>query len=200
MDSCGSTCHERLTPESAYFAAAQREQYFRLSIFQHVMSSEHEGRQDSLDLGWSKAPDNTNVSASDPEKTGSNEAQLRVGTEQTETSVTLPILPIRGIVLFPGMIVPLTIGRPSALKLVDSELPENKNLGLVTQRDEQLDHPEPSDLFDVGVSAQVVKLIRQPDGVVVLIVQVLRRIAVESFVQTEPYLRAVVQSVNTVLA
>jgi ATP-dependent Lon protease len=95
------------------------------------------------------------------------------------------------------MIVPLTIGRPSALKLVDSELPENKNLGLVTQRDEQLDHPEPSDLFRVGVSAQVVKLIRQPDGVVVLIVQVLRRIALESFVQTEPYLRAIVQSVNT---
>ena len=120
------------------------------------------------------------------------------GTEQSQTGLTLPILPIRGLVLFPGMIVPLTIGRPSALKLVDSELPENKNLGLVTQRDEQLDHPEPSDLFGVGVSAQVVKLIRQPDGVVVLIVQVLRRIALESFVQTEPYLRAIVQSVNTV--
>ena len=80
------------------------------------------------------------------------------------------------------MIVPLTIGRPSALKLVDSELPENKNLGLVTERDEQLDHPEPSDLFRVGVSGQVVKLIRQPDGVVVLIVQVLERIALESLV------------------
>ena len=58
-------------------------------------------------------------------------------------------------------------------------------------------NPQTSFLF--GVSAQVVKLIRQPDGVVVLIVQVLRRIALESFVQTEPYLRAVVQSVNTIL-
>jgi ATP-dependent Lon protease len=161
------------------------------------MSSEPEGRQDSLDLLWSKAPENTNDSG--PETAGSNEAQIRAGTEQSQTGLTLPILPIRGLVLFPGMIVPLTIGRPSALKLVDSELPENKNLGLVTQRDEQLDHPEPSDLFRVGVSAQVVKLIRQPDGVVVLIVQVLRRIALESFVQTEPYLRAIVQSVNTVV-
>ena len=53
------------------------------------------------------------------------------------------------------MVVPLTIGRPSATKLVDSELPENKQLGLVTQRDEQLDRPEPSDLFRIGVSAQV---------------------------------------------
>jgi len=162
------------------------------------MSSEHQGRQDSLDLVWSKAPDNTNDPASGPETAGSNEAQIRAGAAQSQTGLTLPILPIRGIVLFPGMIIPLTIGRPSALKLVDSELPENKNLGLVTQRDEQLDNPEPSDLFGVGVSAQVVKLIRQPDGVVVLIVQVLRRIAIESFVQTEPYLRAVVQSVDTV--
>ena len=163
------------------------------------MSSEHEGPQDFLDLGWSKAPESSANPASVPEKAGSNDAQVHAGAEQIETRVTLPILPIRGIVLFPGMIVPLTIGRPSALKLVDSELPENKQLGLVTQRDEQLDHPEPSDLFEVGVSAQVVKLIRQPDGVVVLIVQVLRRIALESFVQTEPYLRAIVQSVNTVL-
>ena len=163
------------------------------------MTSEPEGRQDSPDPVWSKAPENTNDSASGPETAGSKDAQIRPGTEQSQTGLTLPILPIRGLVLFPGMIVPLTIGRPSALKLVDSELPENKNLGLVTQRDEQLDHPEPSDLFRVGVSAQVVKLIRQPDGVVVLIVQVLRRIALESFVQTEPYLRAIVQSVNTVV-
>src|SRR5271165_1569955 len=162
------------------------------------MTSEPEGRQDSPDPVWSKAPENTNDSASAPETAASKDAQIRAGTEQSQTGLTLPILPIRGLVLFPGMIVPLTIGRPSALKLVDSELPENKNLGLVTQRDEQLDHPEPSALFRVGVSAQVVKLIRQPDGVVVLIVQVLRRIALESFVQTEPYLRAVVQSVNTV--
>lgn len=162
------------------------------------MSSEHEGPQDFLDFGWSKAPETSANPAAVPETAGSNDAQAHAG-EQTETRVTLPILPIRGIVLFPGMIVPLTIGRPSALKLVDSELPENKQLGLVTQRDEQLDHPEPSDLFEVGVSAQVVKLIRQPDGVVVLIVQVLRRIALESFVQTEPYLRAIVQPVNTLL-
>jgi ATP-dependent Lon protease len=163
------------------------------------MSSEQEGRQDILDLGWSKAPGNTDEPASSPDTARSNETQLRSGTEQSQTGLTLPILPIRGIVLFPGMIVPLTIGRPSALKLVDSELPENKLLGLVTQRDEQLDHPETSDLFGIGVSAQVVKLIRQPDGAVVLIVQVMRRIALESFIQTEPYLRAIVQPVNTVV-
>jgi ATP-dependent Lon protease len=163
------------------------------------MSSEQEGRQNIFDIGWSKAPGNSSDPASGPETARSNETQVRSGTAQNQTELTLPILPIRGIVLFPGMIVPLTIGRPSALKLVDSELPENKLLGLVTQRDEQLDQPATSDLFGIGVSAQVVKLIRQPDGVVVLIVQVTRRIALEAFIQTDPYLRAIVQPVNTVV-
>jgi ATP-dependent Lon protease len=162
------------------------------------MSSEHQERQDFLDLSWTKAPESGTDPAAGADGTGAYEARPNTGTGQIQAGLTLPVLPIRGIVLFPGMVVPLTIGRPAALKLVDSELPENKQLGLVTQRDEQLDRPEPSDLFRVGVSAQVLKLIRQPDGIVVLIVQVLRRVTFESFVQTEPYLRAVVQSVETV--
>jgi ATP-dependent Lon protease len=162
------------------------------------MSSEPQERQDPHDPVWSKAPASNAGSGPVPETTSSTDAGQGATTDQDEPNETLAILPVRGIVLFPGMVVPLTIGRPSAIKLVDSELPENKQLGLVTQRDEQLDRPEPPDLFRIGVSAQVLKLIRQPDGVIVLIVQVQRRIALESFVQTEPYLRAIVQVVKTV--
>jgi ATP-dependent Lon protease len=161
------------------------------------MSSEPQERQDPHDPVWSKAPASNAGSDSIPETTSSTDAGQGAKTDQDEPNETLAILPVRGIVLFPGMVVPLTIGRPSAIKLVDSELPENKQLGLVTQRDEQLDKPEPPDLFRIGVSAQVLKLIRQPDGVIVLIVQVQRRIALDSFVQTEPYLRAIVQTVKT---
>jgi ATP-dependent Lon protease len=161
------------------------------------MSSEPQERQDPHDPVWSKAPVSNASSGSVPETTSSTDAEQGAKTDQGEANETLAILPVRGIVLFPGMVVPLTIGRPSAIKLVDSELPENKQLGLVTQRDEQLDRPEPPDLFRIGVSAQVLKLIRQPDGVIVLIVQVQKRIALESFVQTEPYLRAIVQAVKT---
>jgi ATP-dependent Lon protease len=164
------------------------------------MSSEQEERQGPQGASWSKAPENTRNGGSVPplETTGASGAQPNPDTDQGEPAETLAILPVRGIVLFPGMVVPLTIGRPSAIKLVDSELPENKQLGLVTQRDEQLDRPEPSDLFQIGVSAQVLKLIRQPDGVIILIVQVQRRIRLESFVQAEPYLRAIVRPVKTV--
>ena len=161
------------------------------------MSSEPQERQDPHDPVWSKAPVSNASSGSVPETTSSTDAEQGAKTDQGEANETLAILPVRGIVLFPGMVVPLTIGRPSAIKLVDSELPENKQLGLVTQRDEQLDRPEPPDLFRIGVSAQVLKLIRQPDGVIVLIVQVQKRIALESFVQTEPYLRAIVRNVKT---
>jgi ATP-dependent Lon protease len=108
------------------------------------------------------------------------------------------VLPIRSLVIFPGMVVPLTIGRPAALKLIDNELPENKNLGLFTQKDEANERPGPSDLYPVGVLAQVLKLIRQPDGSVVLIIQAQHRVRTETFLQVEPYLRATVNSVQTI--
>src|SRR3984957_14839795 len=162
------------------------------------MNSDQEERENPPDVVWSKAPENNAGPDPAPETIRSTPSGSVGDADQNEAIETLAILPVRGIVLFPGMVVPLTIGRPSAIKLVDSELPENKQLGLVTQRDEQLDRPEPSDLYQIGVSGQVLKLIRQPDGVIILIVQVLRRIALDSFIQTEPYLRAVVRPVKTV--
>ena len=119
---------------------------------------------------------------------GGNESEIR----------DVAILPIRGIVIFPGMVVPLTIGRASALKLIDSELPENKSIGLFTQKDEANERPGPPDLYSVGVMAQVLKLIRQPDASVVLIVQAQNRIRTETFLQVEPYLRATVSTVQTI--
>src|SRR5258708_27684236 len=98
---------------------------------------------------------------------GGNESELR----------DVAILPIRGIVVFPGMVVPLTIGRASALKLIDSELPENKHIGLFTQKDEANERPGPPDLYAVGVMAQVLKLIRQPDASVAVIVRARPRTA-----------------------
>ncbi|MBV9490506.1 MAG: endopeptidase La [Verrucomicrobia bacterium] len=133
----------------------------------------------------------------------SKEEQDRPGDERSglvklAPSLLLPILPVRGLVVFPGVVVPLTIGRPSALKLVDTELPDHKQLGLVAQRVENQDRPGPADLYEVGVAAQVLKLIRQPDGSVVLFVQAQQRIRIRGFEQTEPYLRAFVEPIATI--
>ncbi len=137
------------------------------------------------------------------QETGSHSEQTESPGQQAVPNAErdvrdVAILPVRSIVIFPGMVVPLTIGRPSALKLIDSELPENKYLGLFTQKDETNERPGPADLYAVGVLAQVLKLIRQPDGSVVLIVQAQHRIRPETFQQVEPYLRATVSAVQTV--
>ena len=112
------------------------------------------------------------------------------GPNQPAIPDVLPILPIRGVVVFPGTVVPLTLGRPAALKLVDDNLPQNKIIGLVTQRNEEHETPAPADLFPIGVACQVLKLMRQPDNTVVLLVQAMQRFQLGTAIQTEPYIRA----------
>ena len=120
------------------------------------------------------------------------------GPDQPQIPDTLAILPIRGVVVFPGTVVPLTIGRPAAIKLVDETLPQSKVIGLVTQRREEEDKPGTGDLFNVGIACQVLKLVRQADSTIVLLVQALRRITIKNYVQTEPFLRAEVEVLASV--
>jgi ATP-dependent Lon protease len=101
----------------------------------------------------------------------------------------LPILPIRGTVVFPGTIVPLVVGRPASRKLLDECLPNSKVIALFTQRDETQDEPTPSELFDIGCAVMVLRLIRQPDDTVSIIVHGLARIRMGPITQEKPYLR-----------
>jgi ATP-dependent Lon protease len=103
---------------------------------------------------------------------------------------TLSVLPIRGMVVFPGAVLPLSVRREKSLKLLEETLPQTKVIALVAQRDEEKEEPGPDDLHRVGVAVNVLKLLRQADDSVLIVVQALRRIAIESFVQREPYLRA----------
>ena len=120
------------------------------------------------------------------------------GPDQPQIPDTLSILPIRGVVVFPGTVVPLTIGRPAAIKLVDDTLPQSKIIGLVTQLREEEDKPGVDDLFGVGIACQVLKLMRQPDNTIVLLVQALRRVTIKNYLQTEPFLRAEVEVLPSV--
>jgi ATP-dependent Lon protease len=102
----------------------------------------------------------------------------------------LSILPVRGLVIFPGTIIPLNIERAASLKLLDDTLPRTKVIGLVTQRDETKEDPTPQDLYTVGTAALVLKLLRQAEDNVLVIVQGLRRFSLRKIVATEPFLRA----------
>src|SRR5213594_3627468 len=111
----------------------------------------------------------------------------------------LSILPLRSFVVFPGTILPLTVGRAASIKLLDETLPQTKVIGLLTQRDETKEDPQPQDLYPVCVAAIVLKLLRQSDNHVVIVVQGLRRFALRKIVTAQPYLRAEVDLLNSKL-
>jgi ATP-dependent Lon protease len=111
----------------------------------------------------------------------------------------LSILPVRGLVIFPGTIIPLTIQRPASLKLLDETLPRTKVIGLLTQRDEMKEEPTPQDLYTVGTAALVLKLLRQAEDHVLVIVQGVRRFSLRKIVATSPFLRAEVDLPESIL-
>src|SRR5437868_8847281 len=111
----------------------------------------------------------------------------------------LSILPLRSFVVFPRTILPVTVGRAASIKLLDETLPQTKIIGLLTQRDETKEDPQPGDLFPVGTAAIVLKLLRQSDNHVVIVVQGLRRFELRKITQTTPFLRAEVDLLNSKL-
>ena len=105
----------------------------------------------------------------------------------------LPVLPVRGTVMFPNTIMPMGVGRPSSRKLLDQSLPNSKVIALVTQRDEDEEDPYPEGLYDVGTIVMVLKLIRQPDETVSIIVHGICRFKVKSFVRRKPFYQAKIE-------
>lgn len=105
--------------------------------------------------------------------------------------VTLPVLPLRGLVVYPHTAVPLTIGQPRSIRLVDDVLTEDDRLVvLVASRNPELEAPGPEDLYSVGTVSTVHRLFRAPDGTIRLLVQGMARCRIKEFEHEEPYLRA----------
>jgi ATP-dependent Lon protease len=118
--------------------------------------------------------------------------------EQGEAMVIpdeLPILPLRGVVVYPQTAVPLTVGQPRSIRLVDEVVNGSRLIGLVTAKDPDLESPGPDDIYRIGTVASIHRLFRAPDGTIRLLVQGLQRIAIDDFTSTEPYLKAKVHAV-----
>lgn len=105
----------------------------------------------------------------------------------------LPILPLRGVVVFPHTGVPLTIGQPRSIKLVDDVVASDRMVGLVASKNPDLETPGPDDLYTIGTVATVHRLFRAPDGTIRLLVQGLVRFRLKEFTEEEPYLRAKIE-------
>ncbi|HKL17573.1 MAG TPA: endopeptidase La, partial [Halalkalibaculum sp.] len=109
---------------------------------------------------------------------------------QSEIPENLPILPLKNTVLFPGVVVPITVGRDRSLAMVKEAYEDDKTIGVVTQKDEDNEDPNPKDLYKVGTVAQILKLIKMPDGSKSIVIQGKTIFKVEEFTQKDPYFRA----------
>jgi ATP-dependent Lon protease len=104
--------------------------------------------------------------------------------------VELPILPLRGVVIFPSAIVPLLISRGASLRLVEECLAGDRMLGLAAQKNPEEEAPPPEGLYSRGTAGRILKMLKYPDQSVRILVQGIRRIEIAEYVQREPYFRA----------
>jgi ATP-dependent Lon protease len=105
----------------------------------------------------------------------------------------LPILPLRNNVLFPGVVIPITVGRDKSIKLIQEANKGNKIIGVVSQKNQEEESPEFDDLNKIGTVAQIVRLLKMPDGSSTVIIQGKRRFEIIQPLQTDPYMTASVR-------
>ncbi|MDR2980414.1 MAG: endopeptidase La [Bacteroidales bacterium] len=106
---------------------------------------------------------------------------------------SIPILPLRNTVLFPGMVIPITVGRNKSIRLVQDYVRSNHPIGVATQREGEIEEPTIDDLYPVGTLARIVRHVAMPDGSITIIVQGIKRFSIEKLTQSEPYFMAVVR-------
>ena len=126
-----------------------------------------------------------------------DERAVQTGREREasfDLPAELPILPLRGLVVYPLTTVPLTIGQPRSVKLVDEAVAGDRVIGLVASHDPEQETPGPDQVHLIGTVAQIHRLFRAPDGTIRLLVQGMARIRITEFTEAQPYLRARVEA------
>ncbi|HNP53845.1 MAG TPA: LON peptidase substrate-binding domain-containing protein, partial [Ferruginibacter sp.] len=112
--------------------------------------------------------------------------------DQQQIPAELPLLPLRNTVLFPGVVIPITVGRDKSIKAVTDAYKADKLVGVVAQKDSNIEEPAVTDLESIGTVAKIVKLIKMPDGGTTIIIQGRKRFKIERIVAEEPYFKAAI--------
>ncbi|MES1217944.1 MAG: endopeptidase La [Bacteroidota bacterium] len=143
----------------------------------------------SFEKIFMKAEDDTDFLPIIPlnESEGDNADGVEIPTE-------IPILPLRNTVLFPGVVLPITVGRDKSIKAVNDAYKADKLVGVLAQKDSTVEDPAFSDLVSIGTVAKIVKQIKMPDGGTTIIIQGKSRFMVESAVTDDPYFKAKIQT------
>lgn len=110
--------------------------------------------------------------------------------EDQQIPYELPLLPLRNTVLFPGVVLPITVGRDKSIKAVNDAYKSDKLVGVLSQKDSSVEEPQVSDLVEIGTVAKIVKLIKMPDGGTTIIIQGKKRFKIEEITAEDPYFKA----------
>lgn len=112
--------------------------------------------------------------------------------EQEEYPEILPVLALKNTVLFPGVIIPITVGRSKSIAAVQEAYNSDKNIAVLTQRDIKIADPMQEDLFTIGVVAKILKVLKMPDGTTTAILQGRQKLELKQLIQSEPYLKGTI--------
>ncbi|WP_405206726.1 endopeptidase La [Aquimarina sp. LLG6339-5] len=110
--------------------------------------------------------------------------------DKEELPETLPILPLRNTVLFPGVVIPITAGRDKSIKLLNEANNGNKTIGVVSQKEEDVENPTSKDINKIGVVARILRVLKMPDGNTTVILQGKKRFKIDEILEEEPYIKA----------
>lgn len=116
--------------------------------------------------------------------------------KETEIPEIIPVLPVRDIVVFPYMIIPLFVGREMSIKAIEQSLAENRMILLLTQRDMSVENPTAADLYESGTVGMIMRMLKLPDGRVKILVQGLSKARVKKFLQATPYMEAEIAKIE----
>jgi ATP-dependent Lon protease len=113
--------------------------------------------------------------------------------DKTDIPAEIALLPLRNTVLFPGVVLPITVGRDKSIKAVLDAYKGDKLIGVIAQKDSTIEEPAVDDLETIGTVAKIIKQIKMPDGGITIIIQGKNRFAVESIVSEDPYFKATIR-------
>ncbi len=112
----------------------------------------------------------------------------------------MPILALKNTVLFPGIVIPITVGRDKSIKAIYKAYEESRSIAVVSQKDSNVENPKPEDLYSVGTIARILKLLKMPDGTATAILQGRRRFQLDQLLSIEPYMEGKISLIEEVAA
>lgn len=112
--------------------------------------------------------------------------------DNTAIPSELPLLPLRNTVLFPGVVIPITVGRDKSIKAVSDAYKANKLIGVIAQKDSSIEEPMVADLEEIGTIAKIAKMIKMPDGGTTIIIQGKKRFKIDAITSEDPYFKATI--------